>query len=301
MDPFYKIGDPFYSDVASYDVSITVPKDYIIAASGEQVSENIKDNQKSYSFKETNIRDFAWVASNQFAVEEKQVDGINIKCYGSKDSPESNKTAVLAAENSIKFFNKVFGKYPYKNYSVVCTNFPSGMEYPELVFISKNYYSTTDTLIIEKLILHETAHQWWYGIVGNDEVDEAWLDEGFAVYSESIFYENKDNSKSYYENTALNRYNRVKNGLKDNGLVLRPVQEFKFWDDYGSLVYAKGAVFLNTLRDKIGDKAFFQVFTTYYDRYKFKIAKTGDFKAVVEEVTGKKWDSFFEEWLLDKK
>jgi len=299
LDPYYKIGDPFYSDIASYNVKIDVPKDYIVAASGEQVSESTKDNLKSYSFKESNIRDFAWVASNKFDVKENQVDGINIKCYGIKESTEGNKTAMAAAENSIKTFNKQYGKYPYKNYSVVCTNFPSGMEYPELVFISKQYCISKNLRTVERVIVHETAHQWWYGTVGNDEIDEAWLDESFATYSESIFFENKDNSKDYYK-YAANGYDIVKGTLND-GAVLRPLAKFKGWDDYGPLAYNKGAVMLNTLRNKIGDKAFFKVITTYYDRYKFKTAKTGDFKAIVEEVTNKNWDSFFKEWLLDKK
>jgi len=297
LDPYYKIGDPFYSDIASYNVKIDVPKDYIVAASGEQVSESAKDNLKSYSFKESNIRDFAWVASNKFDVQENQVDGINIKCYGIKESTEGNKAAMAAAESSIKTFNKVYGKYPYKNYSVVCTNFPSGMEYPKLVFISKQYCISKNLRAVERVVVHETAHQWWYGIVGNDEIDEAWLDESFATYSESIFFENRDNSKDYYK-YAANGYNTVKGSLND-GAVLRPLSKFKGWDDYGPLAYNKGAVMLNTLRDKIGDKTFFKVITTYYDRYKFKNAKTGDFKAVVEEITKKNWDNFFQKWLLD--
>jgi len=298
LDPYYKIGDPFYSDVASYNVKIDVPKDYIVAASGEQISESTKNNLKSYSFKESNIRDFAWVASNKFVVQEKEVDGINIKCYGPKECTEGNKAAMTAAENSIKTFNKVYGKYPYKNYSVVSTNFPSGMEYPELVFIAKNDFYSNNLIVVERTIVHETAHQWWYGVVGNDEIDEAWLDESFATYSVSIFYENKDKSKDSYQNT-LDRFNRTKSSLKDNAVVLKPVQEFKDWNDYGPLVYSKGAVMLNTLRDKVGDKTFFKIITTYYDKYKFKTAKTGDFKAVVEEVTNKNWDNFFQKWLLD--
>lgn len=300
LDPYYKIGDPFYSDIATYNVKIDVPKEYIVAATGEMISEDINNNIKSYTFKENTVRDFAWVASSSFSLEEKDIDGIKIKCYGIKSNSESNEAAMTAAVNSIKTFNKTYGKYPYKNYSVVCTNFPSGMEYPELVLIGKNYYDTKNLSYLEKVIVHETAHQWWYSTVGNDEVDEAWLDESLAAYSEAIFYEKKDNSKIYFQST-ITPYNKAKASLRGNETFLKPVSKFDGWTDYGSLIYSKGPIMLNTLRDQIGDETFFKVMSTYYDKYKFKNAKTGDFIAVVEEVTGNKWNKFFQEWLLNKK
>lgn len=300
LDPYYKIGDPFYSDASNYDVNITVPTDYKVAATGEPMEGKSNGSEITYNFKENKVRDFAFVASNKFTVQQKVVDDINVRCFFLTDNKENNAIAMMAAENSIKKFNETFGKYPYKNFSVVETNFGTGMEYPELVYIGKQYYTSTNQIpTLEIVIVHETAHQWWYSAVGNDEIDEAWLDESFATYSEGAYFEKKNNSKAYFDN-IVRSYTGSERSIKGSKVVLRPVSKFQGWNDYGPLVYRKGASMLCDLRNEVGDEAFSKILKTYYEKYKFKNAKTKDFIAVVEEVTGKKWDKFFDKWLLDK-
>lgn len=300
LDPYYKIGDPFYSDASSYDVHITVPKAYTVAATGEPAAEKINGSEKTYNFKEEKVRDFAFVTSNKFTIEQKVVDGINVKCFFLTENKENNAIAMMAAENSIKRFNELYGKYPYKNFSVVETNFGTGMEYPQLVYIGQQYYTSTKQIPeLELVIVHETAHQWWYNTVGNDEIDEAWLDESFATYSEGAYFEKKNNSRAYFDN-IVKSYTGSERGISGSKVVLRPVSKFQGWNDYGPLVYRKGASMLYELRKEVGDENFSKIMQTYYDKYKFKNAKTKDFIAVVEEVTNKKWNNFFDKWLLDK-
>ncbi len=303
-DPYYSIGDPFYSDTANYNVNIKAPKDIVVATTGEIIKQENQGDSIIWSINAESARDFAWVASEFFKVVESEVDGIKIKNYlidnGEYDE-ELEELAKEYGENSIRTFNKVFGKYPYDEYSIVQTNFPSGMEYPGIVFIGKQYYNKDFKTFLEILIVHETAHQWWYSAVGNDQIDESWLDESFASYSEVIYYdeiygENIGNKYHKHENEDI--YNERVDSL-DNKSILRTLNEFDGWSDYSLLVYTKGAILLDELKEKYGKDKFYKILNTYYNKYKLKIANTEDFIEICEEVTGDELDEFFNKRLKE--
>lgn len=302
IDPYYSIGDPFYSDISNYEVEIITPKDMIIASSGNILDEKIKGNKKIWNIEGKFIRDFAWVASKNFIVKEKEVEGTKIKTYFLKDNPNINQFAARVSEDSIKIFNKVFGKYPYGHYSVVATDFSGGMEYPGLVFIGKGYYDELEKDFLEKVIVHETAHQWWYGIVGNDQIEEAWLDESLATYSEIIYLdevygeeigkENFEEIEEYYD-YMLESYNFEE-------LVVKSLKDFKDWNDYGPLVYHRGAMFLNEIKKDFGEEVLYDILNKYYHRYRFFNAKTEDFISICEEVTGTSFENRMSKWLYNE-
>jgi aminopeptidase N len=179
------------------------------------------------------------------------------------------------------------------------------MEYPGLTYIAEDYFSESKTLTsLESMIAHETAHQWWYGVVGNNEVDEAWLDESFATYSKRIYFEmryGESTGKDFYDKNIMGKYKSKRSSIKGKETILRKLPEFVGWSDYGPLAYEKGAVMLQNIRDEVGDKKFFEILRTYFDKYKFKNADTEAFINVVERSTGKDWDAFFDKWLLNKK
>lgn len=301
LDRYYPIGDPFYSDASDYRVSIKAPKDYIIAASGKNVDKTENEGYITWVFEESAIRDFAFVANNKFKVIEGKQDGIIIRSYFYDGHEQKGLEALEYGENAIKTFNKFYGRYPYSDFSIVETEFPSGMEYPTLIYISDRLYKpdlSSDPLIIT--IVHETAHQWFYGIVGNDQIDEAWLDEGFAAYSEILYTEHiygKKTGKEYY---AVSIENSVENALSSNiidGLLSKSLSDFSDWSDYGPTAYDRGAQLLHRLRTMLGDDTFFKILRTYVEQYKFKIAYTEDFIKVCEEVSGKDLTKFFKLWL----
>jgi hypothetical protein len=304
LDKYYPIGDPFYSDSSNYEVVIKAPKEYIIAASGNLISEKEEGSDKTWQFQGSSMRDFAFVANKDFKVAEQTVDGTIVKSYYYKEDEKRGKDALDIGVSSIEIFNEKYGKYPYPTYSVVETVFPSGMEYPGLVYISDNYYKTfSNRDLLTIVIVHETAHQWWYSLVGNDQIDEAWLDEGFATYSESIYIENAlsvARGKSYFNNSVEERHNEVIADQVIDGVVVRGLEDFRNWDDYGPTVYTRGAVVLNELRNKLGDEKFFQVMQEYFKEYEFKIASTEDFINISEKVAGQPLDDFFNTWLYAK-
>lgn len=301
LDKYYAIGDPFYSDAADYKVSIKVPENYEIAASGQLIEENKGDGMIRRIYEGKALRDFAFVANSNFVVLEEEVDGVKVMSYYYEGDKIRGEEALEYGVESIKLFSKLYGKYPYPAYSVVQTEFPSGMEYPALIYISDKYYKpnySSDPLIIT--IVHETAHQWFYGIVGNDQIDEAWLDEGFAAYSETVFVERsfgKKTGEDYYMRSIQNSVEEAMSSQTIDGGVLKSLSEFENWDDYGPTAYDRGAQILNELRKTLGDDTFLKIVRTYVDRYKFKIATTDDFIRVCEEVSGKNLEDFFKPWL----
>ncbi|WP_350445941.1 M1 family metallopeptidase [Anaeromonas gelatinilytica] len=302
LDPYYSIGDPFYSDVSNYNVEIIAPKEMEIASSGNILSEKNKGKNKVWKIESQLMRDFAWVASEEFEKIVKNHDGTSIKLYfleGVKE--EVKKAAIDYSTKSIDHFNNIYGKYPYGQYSVVQTSFPSGMEYPGIVYIGEDYYNKNTLGSLEIIIAHETAHQWWYGVVGNDEIDESWLDESLATYSEYLYaYEeyDEDVSKDYYEKSIENNYEISKDYIEDN-TVVKSLDEFNGWDDYGPLAYSRGAMMIYDIENKYGKKELYKIFQEYFKEYSFKNATTEDFIDIIKRVTGENMEDLVDEYLYD--
>lgn len=301
IDKYYSIGDPFYSDVANYDIQLITHSSFTVAGSGKLIEKEVLENNKiKWIYKANNMRDFAMVASDKFKIIKDSVDNTTIKVYYYPEDEKRGKEALKIAKETMKIYNAVFGQYPYPTYSVVQTQFPSGMEYPGLVYIGRELYkesSRFDTFLLT--IVHETAHQWWYGAVGNDQIDEAWLDESFATFSESIYVE-----KKYGEKIAHNYISHMKEQVKNattertfDGKILKSLKDFKSWGDYGPAVYDAGALVLCELRSKLGDKIFFEVLQKYYKDYCFKIATSEDFIDECEKISGKNLNIEFQKWL----
>lgn len=300
LDKYYSIGDPFYSDAANYTVTVKAPKDYIIAASGRLAEDRTEGETRIWRFEAENMRDFAFIANTDFLVAEEEKDGILIKSYYYTKHPYRGQKALDYAKEAIQIFNSKFGRYPYPNYSVVETDFPSGMEYPGLVYISDRYYDVNSNVEnIVYTVVHETAHQWWYGIIGNDQIDEAWLDEGFATYSEVVFAEEeygKQKGEIYFDNIDAYAAD-ARSSNRFDGKVLKPLDRFRNWSDYGPAVYNGGAMLLNDLRQQVGDGTFYRILQTYFEEYRFKIATTEDFIRVSEEVSGSKLNEVFDKYI----
>lgn len=300
-DPYYDIGDPFYSEVALYTVKIMAPEDFIIAASGSLVSKSQKDGITQWLFKTDLVRDFAWVASDKFDLVSANVGKTKITSYYLQKDKKMGKKALEFAKKAIKAYNKQFGVYPYADFNVAASDFYiGGMEYPNLIIIGEQLYNQED--ILEYVIAHETAHQWWYGLVGNNEVKEAWLDEALTEYSTILYFENtyaKRIGKRAYEDFILNPYKFYELG-NDPGPILRPLSGFSGWQEYSALVYSRGAIMLKELEHRIGRKTFHEALRLYYRQNKYKNATTADFINAINQATGTDWSDVIYEFLRSK-
>lgn len=301
-DPYYSTGDPFYSEIADYDVTLTVPEAYTGAFTGTVDKKTEAEGTVTYEVSAQNVRDFAAVLGKYEKMSGAAGKTIVNYYYYSDGNPES---ALATAIDAVKTFGEMFGDYPYPEYSVVQTSFVhGGMEYPCLSMISDGY--TGDAY--NDVIVHETAHQWWYGVVGNNEVKNAWLDEALAEYSTMMFYEGKDDSYKYTFNgkraDALSAYVLFCETYKNNGLgdtsMNRPVNEYDGDIEYSYLTYVQGAIMLDDIRNTVGDASFKSGMKRYYEQNKYKIAEPQDLVGALEKASGRRLDGLFDSWLSGK-
>lgn len=284
-DKYYPLGDAFYTESANYEVTFNVPKDYIVASTGAKESIEVNGDRKIYKATSSLTRDFALVASKFFILETKVVDGTRISTYTyTLDSDDINE-AMETSEKTIMAFNNIFGKYPYSDLAIVETSFPTGMEYPQLVMIGNDYYKDGREYALDNVVNHEIGHQWWYGVVGDDQVSEAWLDEGLTSYSE-ILYKEVYNADSY-EDEANGVLRSISNRDSEyNTSVVKHLSEFENWNDYGFLAYVKSQQFFIDYRDEYGKEKLMDALKLHYSKNRFKVTTTEDIISTFEEVCG---------------
>ncbi|MCH5158028.1 MAG: M1 family metallopeptidase [Clostridiales bacterium] len=297
-DPYYSVGDPFYSECADYNVTLSVPSKFTGAFTGEVKSVNEAEDGKIFVIKANNVRDFAAVIGEYEKASGLAGTTVVNYYYYSDTAPEK---ALNTAIDAINVFSDMFGAYPYPEYSVVQTSFThGGMEYPNLSMISDAYVSDA----YNDIIVHETAHQWWYGVVGNDEVRCAWLDEGLTEYSTMLFYEKADGYNYTFDAKradALAAYMLYCETYKNNGLgdtsMNRAINEYEGDIEYSYMTYVKGALMLDDVRNAVGDAAFFKGIKNYYRDNKYKIARPEHLIGAIEKTSRKKVGELFDSWL----
>ncbi|MBQ9795721.1 MAG: M1 family metallopeptidase [Clostridia bacterium] len=296
-------GDPFYSEMANYCVDITADRQYIVAGSGEKFDEKIENGNKITSFKANVIRDFAIVMSKDFKVVSHNIDNINIEYYYFNDTHAEQ--SLKAGADAIKTFSNLFGQYPYKTFSIVETNFIyGGMEYPNLVMISTDIDNHDDYL---NVIIHETAHQWWYGIVGNDEFNFPWLDEALTEFSTILFYDHNEGYNLNHKqmiNTSKENYTLFISVYEDVlGLIdtsLRAIDKYATEPEYTYCIYVKGVLMYESLYQLIGEKDFYKSLQTYFEENKYKNANPNDLILAFEKTTEQNLSNFFDSWISGK-
>ena len=266
-------GDPFVSGVADYDVTFSLPASYHVAhtGTGTRTEEN---GLATYHVRAEGVRDFAMVCSEQFTVHTAEASGIPVMYYALDDADPSG-TLQTACE-SLSYYADAFGAYEYPAYTVVETGFPyGGMEYPMLSLIADDLPATEVPLVVA----HETAHQWWYAMVGSDQYHEAWQDEGLAEYSAALFFEAyPEYGRTYADmvaasESAYRAYYSVSAQLSRGETAMRrDLTDYTGDYAYRSLAYDKGVILFDRLRQTVGEERFFAAIKDYARAYKGEIA-----------------------------
>ncbi|MBN1666251.1 MAG: M1 family metallopeptidase [Anaerolineales bacterium] len=225
-------------------------------------------------------RSFVLSISPEYRVLHREVDGVHLFGYHFPLDAQAGEIAFQAAVSAFQLYSQLFGAYPYESLSLVQADFKHGMEYQGLVFVSKGFYNAyqdSPESFLVTLAAHETAHQWWYGLVGNDPALEPWLDEALCTYSEHLFYEHY-----YPESLGWWKYARL-TYYEPQGWVDTSIYEAGGYRPYRDAVYLRGAQFLDELRLRMGDEAFFAFLQDYVARYSYRLASADNFFELVAE------------------
>lgn len=303
-DAYGSNGDPFYSEMANYDVNITYDKDFTLASTGEQKNTINLENKKQTNIKASVVRDFAFVLSKKFNVISKKAGDTTVSYYYYED--KNAEKSLQCAVDSINTFNSLFGNYPYSTYSVAKTNFiHGGMEYPNLVFISDSVTNIEDYL---NVIVHETAHQWWYNMVGSNACEYAWLDEGLTEYSTLMFYKKNPSYNINVKeslNSSLSSYLLFSEictsvyGSFDSTMT-KNVNTFKGDMEYVYVTYVKGVLFFDNLNEMVGDKKFEKSLKYYFEENRYKNATPANMISAFEKICKRNLENFFDSWINGK-
>lgn len=293
----YHAFSEFYADFGRYDVRITVPSGYQVAATGKPTGQTNKPEGMEFRFAAKDVHDFAWAASPHFIGWEQPVEvGLNrtvtVKYYADPAAVPYRDRYFRAAQSALQDMDKRIGPYPYDTLSVVIppehAKGAGAMEYPTLV-TADAASAAIPGMRLERVLVHEVAHQYWYGVIANNEFEEAWLDEGFASYTEDRVIENEYGEGHYHKPVEF-----VFDAISQN------CWNFTSRESYEENVYFRAKTILETVEAKVGRKKMDEILRSYYDRWKFKHPSGDDFRRTVEQVTGGEWKVFFDERLYTK-
>lgn len=336
-DVFHAEGE-FYGEFGDFNVRFDIPKSFIIAASGVVVEgnpgwedvavdtsidynvwldihnsnllESREDERRIVTFLAENVHDFAWVASKDFLYEGGlSRDGkTNIHVLYDKQRGENWTKVVLERSiNALDWLEQKFGEYPYPQVTTTDRIKSGGMEYPMLVMNGRDS---------ESLILHEYGHIYFYGILANNEVDEAWLDEGLTTnqtteymmekygdhgFDTSLYEDYEKFPKKYFplENELHSdqwyAIRLIRSGYDEN--ISRPSHLFNSGSAYGRNAYTKPSLMLFELKYILGDSIYYEAMQHYYEKWKLKHVNEERFIESIEEYVDKDLNWFFDPWL----
>lgn len=296
-------GDPFYSNMANYCVDITTDSQYSVAGTGTKSIKKLENNKTKTTFKANLVRDFALVISNKFEIVSAKYKDIKIEYYYFNDNDA--KSNLQTGVDAIKTFSKLFGEYPYSTFSIVKTDFVhGGMEYPNLIMISSDIENADD---YKNVIVHETAHQWWYGMVGNDEFTTPWLDEALTEFSTLLFYDNNEGYNLTHKkmiNACKENYTLFITVYEDVlGKIdtsMRPVDQYSTEPEYTYCTYVKGNLMFESLYQLIGKDKFIKSLKEYFEVNKYTNATKEDLISAFEKISKQNLTNFFDSWIKGK-
>ncbi|MCX7855876.1 MAG: M1 family metallopeptidase, partial [Anaerolineae bacterium] len=287
-------GDAVYSDVAFYQVDVTAPPTMTLVASGTCAA----PEAGRWSCQAGPVRDFALILGDDYQVASQVAEGTVVNSYFYSEHREGGEQVLRMAVDAFTLYSRLFGPYPYEELDVVETpTRAGGIEYPTLVVISDRLYNGHPRL--EWVVAHEVAHQWWYGVVGNDQVDEPWLDEALTQYTTLLYHEflyGAETAADILKNDFQANYDRLIDEGNDMPAGL-PVAAYPR-DLYSPVVYRKGALYFHALRGRVGDEDFLAILRAYYRRHRYGIATPDSFLATVKAVTGSEHRDLYERWIL---
>jgi hypothetical protein len=342
----YHLNSEFFADFADFIVHIDVPRNFVVGACGREtgVSVDTASGRATHTFRQAMIHDFAWTADPRFIKVERPFVAareVTLREYAESAAllgvpvdelklPDVKMILLIEPEHrgqidrhfralreAIKFYGLWYGPYPYETITMVDPPFRTksgGMEYPTLFTAGTHVLLSREVLEPEGVIVHEFGHNYWYGMVANNEFEEAWLDEGVNTYSTGRVL-----ARAYGRGMLPLDFNGIPLaslvgmprtldfetdraaaiGIVPYDPVIRDSWHFYDSESYGANVYARAATCLNTLERLLGEQTMARVMRTYFTRYRFRHPKSADFMAVVSEISGQNMDWFFRSLLMD--
>ena len=309
----------FFADYGVYDVRLTVPSEWILGATGQEqrVTEN-RDGTTTHHYYAEDVHDFAWTTSPDFLVfedrfEHTDLPDVNIRLLLQPEHRDQAERHFEATRQTFKYYGEWFGAYPYDYVTVIDPAWQSGsggMEYPTLFTSGTRWLAPTTTNGPEQVTVHEAGHQFFYGVIGNNEVEHAWLDEGLNTFATARVVD------QYFPHSWERRFfrgflpwtftdiawSRALDGSRlaryrtTARMDIQATPTFQYWPgSMFSTAYYKTTLWLHTLERFLGWDTLRQGMSDYYTRWKFAHPKPQDFFDRINEAAGEDLSWFFDQ------
>lgn len=290
QEAYLSIGDPFVSQCANYQLTLRLPQGYHPAATGYA-----KGTDGVYHYEAPAVREFGLVLIENGVTRVSQVGETLVTAVG-ENAADAEKMLKFASQ-ALTCYNNLYGLYPYPSLTAAAADIPfGGVEYPGMMMIGKEVLSAKDDSL-EITIAHETAHQWWYGVVGSDQYYEAWQDEALAEYA-LLDYVAQYYGENARENLAFERFETAMRVTVPKGVTPgSPIDYFGDLPEYTLVTYRRGAALMVALETALGRESFHEALRTYYADNAFQLAERQDFKEALKQVSGSDWAALMEDYL----
>jgi len=280
-DPWY-YGEHLVYEAADFEVDLTTDPSVVVAASGYAVPPEPVEAGAPIRYTLQAGRTFAISASPEFQTVSSQVGDVTITSYYFPFYENPGKAVLDVSAQAVQLYSQRFGPYPHKMLAAVMGDFNDGMEYSAFYFLPRDFYNLYDGNPMNYLVFvaaHETAHQWWFERVASDQAEHPWLDESLCTYSERLYYE------AYHPELVSTWWPYRMYYFDPAAKMDIPVYAGTGFQSYTNATYFVGAHFLEDLRTRIGDEAFFAFLGDYAAQMDGKIVAPQDFFATLRQHT----------------
>jgi len=274
-------GEHLVYDDADYDVEINQvnqKNNLVIAASAASHVDG-----DTLRFHQQSSRNFSWSASPNYKIAMDEIllpngKNVQVMSYYFPLYDNAGHRVLETTAQALTLYSELFGPYPHDTLTAVQADFLDGMEYDGLYFLSMDYYNWhggAEADFLVAIAAHETAHQWWYGMVGSDQAIDPWLDEGLSTYCERLFFEHtSQEALDWWWTYRINFYQPE--GFID--ISIYDVEgEYSNYRGYRDVVYLNGALFFEDLRKLVGDQEFFTFLRSYLETNNNSLTNTDEF------------------------
>lgn len=350
--PYLNQGE-FYAEFGTFDVFITLPKNYVVGATGNLVDSpnelewlnqkaeatakinsfdlynnafpTSSDTMKTLHYHQENIHDFAWFADKRYHVLKGEVTlphhKNKVTTWAMFTNSEANlwKNAITYLNDATYYYSLWNGDYPYNQVTAVDGTISAGggMEYPTITVIGESF----NAFSLERVIVHEVGHNWFYGILGSNERQHPWMDEGINTANENRYIATKYPNRKLLGNDSSRLEHTIANFMDLKDYSFKTEHELSYlwnarknkdqpietWSEnytpmnYGGIVYSKTGLIFEYLMAYLGEELYDRCMQNYFSTWKFKHPQPDDLRRIFEQETQKDLSWFFDDLIKTTK
>jgi hypothetical protein len=309
----------FFADYGVYDVRLRVPAGWLVGATGrEQDRRDNGDGTTTHRYIAEDVHDFAWTTSPRYVerrarFEHPGLPPVDLRLLLQPEHAGQEQRHFAATTAALRYYGEWFGPYPYSYLTIVDPAWQSGtggMEYPTLFTAGTRWLAPRDDVQPERVTIHEAGHQFWYGLVGSNEFEHAWLDEGLNQFSTARVLAHGVSPRYHTDRFFLGFVPWVYRGIPLDRLDHDGTEKYRggaeadppalptwryFPATASRITYNKTALWLHTLERRLGWDTLQRILSTFFQRFQFRHPEPADFFAVANEVSGRDLTWFFDQ------